>query len=375
MTTHVRDPNLYLNDRNIFDGLKGTRKATAAVLLSLARQRGLVLSELTPQDDLIQYISRLTHSWHDIKAMIDLINTADRREKKTTRTLPFKKTGKELERVLTQIMERQAEARDEVWKIATSGKGKSAAVTIKYRMPDFNKSAMTQLTEHTCHIDLISDNGKINVRYDKQDRAQQLVASVLKFLNDETDLNRESEEIELSTVRSSRLRSEFFTKLIEGIPGFRLLEVSTVRGNNSSLGDKPTSLENRATAALQSAIKSTIKKVVFSGRSITGTNEYRQFFGKPGAEPNFHITSIAWVSDEVEHGRLRAEFEASFSTQATCAGFVYRVRKVWYRAADGVLRRGGVSPQPEDERRLMDLVEVRARAVCREIKIAAGVES
>lgn len=375
MTTHVRDPNLYLNDRNIFDGLKGTRKATAAVLLSLARQRGLILSELTPQDDLIQYISRLTHSWHDIKAMTDLINTADRREKKATRTIPFRKTTKEVERILTQLMERQAEPRDEVWKITTSNKGKAAAVTIKYRMPDFNKSAMTQLTEHTCRIDLIADNGKINVRYDKQDRAQQLVASVLKFLNDETDLNREYEEIDLSAVRSSRLRSEFFTKLIEGIPGFRLLEVSTVRGNNGSLGEKPTPLETRATAALQSAIKSTIKKVTFTGRSITGTNEYRQFFGKPGAEPNFHITSIAWVSDELEHGGLRAEFESSFSNPATCTGFVYRVRKVWYRAADGVLRRAGCSPQPEDERRLMDLVEARARGVCREIKIAAGVET
>lgn len=367
MTTHVRDPNLYFNDRNIYDGLKGATKASASILIALARQRGLLLSDLTPRDDVIDYLSRLTHSWHDVKAMIDLSNTADRAEKKQTRTLPFKKTAGHIERLLKQLESKQAEARDEVWKVSTANNGRTAVVTIRYTVPDFTASAMTRLTEHTCRIEFTADQGNIQVRYPKQGRAEQLVGSVLRILNEDEDQEREAEEISLSDVRSNRLRSEFFTKIIEGIPGFKVHEVSSVRGNNGSLTDRPTSLESRAAAALQSAIK----RVTLSGRSITRTNEFRQFFGKPGAEPDFHITSTSWICDEQEGKALRAEFEAGFSGQANCTGFAYRIRKIWYRH-DGVLRRTHSSPAPEDERRLMELVEVRAREVCREIKNSAG---
>lgn len=368
MTTHVRDPNLYFNDRNIYDGLKGATKATPSVLLALARQRGLILSELTPKDDIILYLSRLAHSWHDIKSMIDLLNTADRAEKKQTRALPFRKTGAHIEQLLKKLQARQAEAQDEVWKVTTANKGKTAVVTIKYAVPDFTASAMTRLTEHTCRIEFTPDHGSIQVRYPKQGRAEQLVGSVLRMLNEEDDQDREAEEITLSDVRSNRLRSEFFTKIIEGIPGFRLHEVSSVRGNNGSLSSKPTLLENRAAAALKSAIK----KVTLSGRSITKTDEFRQFFGRPGNEPDFHVTSISWICNEQEGMALQAEFEAGFAGQANCTGFAYRVRKVWYRN-EGVLRRVHSAPAPEDERRLMELVEAKAREVCRQIRAAAGV--
>lgn len=370
MPTHVRDPNLYLNDRNIYDGLKTTRKATSSVLLALARQRGIILYDGIPNDDLIRYLSRLTHSWNDLRVMLELVNTANRAERWATSTLPFNKPVGQLERVLRSLQEKQASARDEVWQISSTsrGKDKSVIVTIRYTMPDFSKSAMIQLTEHICRIEFTPDGGTILVRHPKQDRAEQLVAAVLGALNDEKDTDLDLTKIELSDVTSNRLRSMFFTRLAEGLPGFRLSEIPSVRGNHGDPTSAPTRLERRATAAIQSAVR----RVSLHGTSITGTSEYRQFFGKAGAEANFYITAITWIADELETSGLRVEFEASFTNQAACSGFVYRVRKVWYRTEDGALRRTGVAPQLPDQRRLMKLIETQARRVCDEIKNASS---
>lgn len=369
MPTHIRDPHLYLNDRNIHDGLRSTRRATSSVLLQIARERGLILSELEPHDDLVRYISQLTHSWHDLKTMVDLLSTSERADRWSQATLPFKKSSSQVNKMLQALQDQQAAARDEVWNISRTKSG-MIAVEISYKLPDFSKSAMTQLTSHTCRLEFTCESGQILVRHKKQERAEQLIAVLLGRLNDDADSSREVQKIELSDVQDNRLRSEFFTALAESLPGFRLVEVPSVRGNNGMLSKTPTASDRKAAAAIQSAIR----RVSLLGRSITKTSEYRQFFEASSKASRFYLTSMVWVSDDASIDGIRVEFEASFTSQADCSGFVYRVRKVWHRI-DGVLRRTPTAPAPNELQRLNSLLEAHAREVCHLIKSKAGVEA
>ena len=373
MAQHVRDPSVYLNDKNIYDGLKAARnKATPGRLIEFARGRGLILSDDEPLEDLIRYISRLTHSWDDLQLMVDLVSTASRAEKYTTYRIPLATSPEDLIKVINRLREQHSKAGDEIWK-QTKPNAKTVALVVSYTLPDFKRTAVAQLTQHTCKITFSIGANDLQVRYSAQERAEEILRTVIHRLKDALDQDAEAELIELSQVKSNRLRSLFFTQLIELLPGFRLVQVPTVRGSNGSLADKPSRVEQQAASAIQGAIK----RVHFSGTSIVKTSEYRRFFGSTEAtadEPAFHIAAIVWIGDDTERTEgIRAEFEARFSDQTNCSGFTYRVRKIWYRDSGGALRRTASHPDPLDEDRLMRLIETTAGEMCRRIKAQAGV--
>src|ERR1700731_938571 len=85
-----RDPARYCaTDKEIYDLLMSSkRKISDIVMLTLARDRGILYSPKESRDELASKLSLLTHGFHDLSVLIEQRELSTRGEKTTSMTLP-----------------------------------------------------------------------------------------------------------------------------------------------------------------------------------------------------------------------------------------------------------------------------------------------
>lgn len=335
----------YADDKDLHDILS-SGKISMKALLSVARRRGIFLSEESPREELVNYISKLPFGWTDIQALMDLIEREDREEKITTCKIQTKASIEQVETALQKLKELRGESQSESYQIIQS-KDNRIQVKVGYYETDFQKTRTIQRRERDLVVDLQNEVGGYAVRHTQNERANLIVAELLNALTPgeaEKPLRR---SIELSVIKNPEHRTRFFIHLVGGIEGFQLREVKDLKVDRLA----PEEVGGIQTAAGEhkkevDQLKSMVRRVALSGENILVSPQYQQL-----SRDGFFISRAVWTSVETAGKGRVFEFEAEFKDSENAKDFAYQVRGVFDRDKDGNLSgtRSAVSdPEKED---------------------------
>lgn len=309
-------------DKEIYDVLMSSKqRINTAVVLELARDRGIFYSSKDSRESLVNNLSLLTHDYHDLNIILDQREHAGRAEKLTSLTLNAALTIDEIKEVAKDYMANSPP--DE--KATGYQKGNDQyVVNVEYSEVDYSKTRLVQRTPKTAGIEFYVEGEKTVIRMPSNAKAKEIVEKIKGRLDGKKKTDIPVGLIELSEFATAAERTRFFTLLISTLEGFKLDNVTSVKVEPLKKDKADDELEldddqNREEAK-QEAL-ALIRNVALKGESLLASEEYQSLQKK-----GFFITSIIWRSKQTTKLHPIIEFEAAFDEPEAGKGFKYSVR-------------------------------------------------
>lgn len=309
-------------DKEIYDVLMSSKqRINTAVVLELAKDRGIFYSSKDSRESLVNNLSLLTHDYHDLNIILDQREHAGRAEKLTSLTLNAALTIDEIKEVAKDYMANSPP--DE--KATGYQKGNDQyVVNVEYSEVDYSKTRLVQRTPKTAGIEFYVEGEKTVIRMPSNAKAKEIVEKIKGRLDGKKKTDIPVGLIELSEFATAAERTRFFTLLISTLEGFKLDNVTSVKVEPLKKDKADDELEldddqNREEAK-QEAL-ALIRNVALKGESLLASEEYQSLQKK-----GFFITSIIWRSKQTTQLHPIIEFEAAFDEPEAGKGFKYSVR-------------------------------------------------
>jgi len=313
-------------DKEIFDVLMSAKQRIGVpVLLELAKDRGIFYSAQDTRETLVHRLSLLTHDYNDLSIMLDQRGHAGRSEKLTSVTLNTALTIEEIREVANEYI---AESPSDEKVRAHQRGADQYVVNVQYSDVNYSKTRLVQRTPKEAGIEFHIEDGKTIIRMPSNTKARQVVDNIKGRLDSKKKKDIPLALIELTDFKTAAERTEFFTRLISTLTGFKLDNVTSVKvepikvvdaqGGGLTLvagsdGGKATEEEQEALAL--------IRNVALKGETLLASQEYQSLLKK-----GFFITSIVWRSKQTDFPYPIVEFEAAFEEPDIGKGFKYAVR-------------------------------------------------
>jgi hypothetical protein len=345
----------YATDKDIHDLLYSAKqKLTERVLLELAKDRGLFYSEKESREELVNRLSVLPHDYNDLCSVIDMREGPRRGEKTASVTLATPLSIAELKEV---IAEYQVEAKKE--DIHSFAKSASEYVMhVEYDEYDYSRTRLIQRQRREAAIEFIQRDGKTLVRLPATEKARAIADTLRSKIESRRKDVIHKEEIELTSLTSPELRTNFFLRLLSSLPGMKLAGVSRLRVASAHRDPEENGAELEAEEKEASEeLLSVVHNVVLAGENLVESPEYQQL-----RERGFFITSIRWRAQQTQVPYDRFEFEAGFEDRQKGRKFRYTVHGA-QRFQEGVYTTS-LRPLEDKERdKLLESIEETARKV------------
>ena len=346
----------YADDKDIHDILSSPKISTKC-LLAQARQRGIFLSEESPREEIVHYMSKLPFSRPQLQAVMEEVTREDREEKLTTCKVS---TGAQLDEVQAAI-EKVKEARGEQMRedyVVTQNKEGRLQVKITYSEPDFQKARLIQRREREAVVEIGKGKDGIEVRHTQNERTDAILTSILAALAPPDVKEKPSRQtIELSGIKNHEHRTQFFINLIGGMEGFQLREVRDLKTDR--LAEEPKegdeAKDEDQAKADSDQLKAMVRRVALTGENILVSPQYQQL-----AKDGFFISRVLWTSIETTGKGRVFEFEAEFKDAQNAANFAYQVRGVYTRDGDGEISKTRTELADTEKNQLKDCLEAAA---------------
>ncbi len=309
-------------DKEIHDALMSARKKISEkVLLEIAKDRGIFLSNKETREDLIGVISLLPHDYHDLNSLLEQSENSGRQEKITSVTLAEELTVEEIKDILKEYAD-EAPA-DE--RVNFHPKGTNQVnVNVNYSEIDYGKTRLIQRTPKEAGIEFHTEDKKTIIRMPANER----VKKIFSKLKDKIDFKKKKEvqaiRIEIGEFESPSLRTTFFTSLISTLNGFTLSNVTSVKVERLKAEPEDDELvfeDDQETEEAKQVALALVQKVALKGETLLASEEYQSLSRK-----GFFITSIIWRSKLKKPPYPMIEFEAAFEEPLLGKGFKYFIR-------------------------------------------------
>ena len=333
MPNYVQLSRYYLDDKDLED-LIAAGPISSRFLVEFLRRRGIFVPEPTKdwtRDDLVRFFIRQPMSWRDIAIISHEINTTDRGEKEATCKLSGVAQDFDLSSGLAKLQTLRATAKGEVYQVTKKADG-STAVRVAYTEVDPHQSRPFQKRERVVDIEIKAAGGEYLIRHSSSQRASQIVEVLSGIVCEGDPKNVTRQRIEFPGLKDPVLRTEFFTTLMEKVPGFRVLDVEDVKvgnqvgSNGTEANDKECGgdgdLEDDEDSEQAQAIKGLIKRAAFSGNSVLTSDIYRQL-----RVSGYFITSLHWKGLETE-SEHEVQFRAEMADPIDFCDFRFDIAKV-----------------------------------------------
>lgn len=325
----------YADDKDVHDILSSS-KIPFKKMLSLARERGIFLSEeCQRQEELVHYMSKLPHSWTQLQEIMDAVEREDKEEKLTTCKVVAKAELEEVEQAVQKVRDERGEKLGENYSVTQTKEGR-LLVKFVYTEPDFQKNRLIQRREREAVIELEKKGAEFEVRYTQNEITNNVLAEILSALTppdaQEKPVRR---TIELSGIKSHEHRTQFFVNVMGGMEGFQLrqvkdLKVDRVAEDSDDVGKEVA--EKEETEVKGDQLRALVRKVALSGENILLSPQYQQL-----AKDGFFISKAIWTAAEIIGAGRLFEFEAEFKEPEKASHFAYQIRGVYERDKDGEL--------------------------------------
>lgn len=377
----------FADDKDISDLLLAAKqKLNKSKLISLARNRGLVLSPEDSREVIVQYLARLPYGWSELIELLRATETASRTEAVASVQLTSSAGTKELHDAVQAVRDLRIGGRDEVYTITANRIG-VVSVSVQYTEPDTSKTRLFQRQPREISISLEQSGDGFKVRYQANDRAKEIVADIAKALETATQTTVAQRQIELRNIKDARLRTEFFLHLMRNMDGMSLSNVTDVKvnklpreevpsfstdplplpqvaekggtysvnGEDEGVDDEPTDAEAEAEA--QEELRGEVQRVALQGDGLLVSDEYKRL-----TAAGFFVSHAVWQSVEKASRGLKVEFEAQFGDAAQGLGFSYTVLGVYKKKEDEGHRKSRSACDPLEQAELIERLERGAQA-------------
>ncbi|RRV27227.1 hypothetical protein EGJ23_09980 [Pseudomonas sp. o96-267] len=358
-----RNPLFYCaTDKEVYDVLmSGKQRLTDSVLLELARDRGIFYSPNEDRDDLSDIISLLPHDYYDLNVLLTKREQKGRGEKMQSIVLKTALTTDEIKAVAKEF--EAAPPQDETFKVSQNGE--KININLEYSDLNFGKSRLMQRVVKEAKIEFDVSPSETVIRFPATAKGQQVVEKLKNRLEEKKKAELPVIQIELTGLSGHEAKTEFFTRLIRGLPGYKLSNVTNVKVESSQSNSIPEDDDDDDPSEIPDAPRhemlGVVRNVALKGESLLTSKQYQDLKGG-----GFYIASIIWRSDKTSGERERVEFFAGFDKPKTGEGFTFSIR--------GIYTLNGLEyiahpkkPKDEDKKQYIALVEQAALSVLNEL--------
>lgn len=309
-------------DNEIHDVLMSSKqRISAAVILELARDRGIFYSSKDTRETLAASLSLLTHDYNDLNIILDQREHAGRAEKITSVRLNAVLTIEDIKEIAREYI---ADSPADETATAHQKGTDQYVVNVRYSEIDYSKTRLVQRTPKDAGIEFHVEGDKTVVRMPANAKAKEIVANLKNRLDGRKKTDIPTDLIEISEFSTAAQRTQFFTSLISSLNGFKLDNVTSVKVEpiTREPDDDELDLEDDQSKeqAKQEAL-ALVRNVALKGESLLASEEYQSLQRK-----GFFITSIIWRSKQTKMPYPIVEFEAAFEDPGAGKGFKYSVR-------------------------------------------------
>jgi len=364
----LKRPALYfcVTDKEIFDVLMSSRqRLTDAVLLGLARERGIFYSAHDSRDMLAANMALLTYDYHDLSNVLQHREQVSRAEKVTSITLNASLTVDDIKEVVSELV---VDTPSDETIVGHKRGSQGYVMDVSYSEVDFGKTRLAQRKPKEAAIEFVVSGDKTLIRLPANSKAKEIVEKVKARLEERKRITIAADMIDVSDIIDPGLRTQFFTTLISTLPQYSLYNVTSVKvgrlpedgnGDNDESEDAETDGESDPEADQAAAgMLAVVTDVVMKGTSLLTSAEYRSL-----RDRGFFITSIVWRARLMVPDYPIVEFEAGFEEPGAGRGFKYNTRGVFPCKAGKYTKHIKALSDTEKQTLLAALEQTAARAL------------
>ncbi len=326
----------YADDKDIHDILSSP-KLPFKKLLSLARERGIFMSEeCQRQEEVVHHMSMLPFSWTQLQEVMDAVERDDKEEKLAPCKVESKAELDDVRAVISKIKDARGEAFGECYTI-TENKAGRLQLKVSYSEPDFQKARLIQRREKDAFIEIEKKGTTLEIRHTQNEKTNMVLTEILSELNPPDAAEKAiRRNIELSGIKNHEHRTEFFVNLMGEMEGFQLHQVKDLKVDRiveePNQPVNPEEEDNGEAKEKKEELKALVRKIALSGENILLSTQYQQL-----AKDGFFISKSIWTSVEVTGKGRIFEFEAEFKDAENASNFAYNIRGMYDRDKDGEL--------------------------------------
>jgi hypothetical protein len=355
------DRNLmFASDNAVRDALI-KRRLTNDDLKSLFISRGILVSKETDREDLSIYFSRLNHDYYDHQAIARVMGIVSGKEKSSVTYINNTFTKDDIESSLNEVLDHQQNEGD---KRKVTIREKVFELTVEYKEIDYGKSEFSQVRNKDAIISVSETNEGISIRWPANEYVKKIKDNLLDSLAKKIEKvgNIQIEEIELSSIRDPKMRTTFFSRLINLVEGYKLNDVTDVFVYNPKEPEAGMD-DDEIQANENSNLGIHITKASLSGEGVLNSKELKSLYDK-----GFYISKIIWTAKTEAVDSNLYKFEAQFSNPEECKAFSYMVRGVYKYRRPRTYNKNRTNVDTLDDRRFSRLLEKAAKNALTEIR-------
>jgi hypothetical protein len=355
------DRNLmFASDNAVRDALI-KRRLTNDDLKSLFISRGILVSKETNREDLSIYFSRLNHDFYDHQAIARVMGIVSGKEKSSVTYINSTFTKDEIESALNEVRDHQQNEGD-TRKVTI--RDKVFELTVEYKEIDYGKSEFSQVRNKDAIISISETDEGVSIRWPANEYVKKIKENLLDSLAKKYENvgNIQIEEIELSSIRDPKMRTNFFSRLINLVEGYIVNDVTDVFVYNPKEPEAGMD-DDEIQAGENSNLGIHITKASLSGEGVLNSKELKSLYDK-----GFYISKIIWTAKTNAVDSNIYKFEAQFSNPEECKTFSYMVRGVYKYIKPRTYKKNRTNVDTLDDMRFSRLIEKAAKSALTEIR-------
>jgi hypothetical protein len=344
----MKDSLYYASDKSISDALQN-RKFKNSQLQELFYSRGVLLSKDTSRERLARYFGRLNHDYYDHQEIAKTFGSCSGREKLAMTIVNNEFSPEDILSAFKSTQEK-VESTGENAKLAESNV--STSLELNYSVFDANKTPFKQIVRKEGIITAEKTDEGIVIRYPDNPYIEEIkdslldeMASRLKAGAGELGITK----IELTSIENASDITDFFTKLMEGLPDFRL---DTVTG---------VSIYNSAASPTGEGV-SHVQNVAMKGKGVSNSKQLDDII-----KQGFYICSVTWECSAEHENSDMYILEAKFNDPSRKSGFSYLAKSMRKCRGGGDYNKTTTRLSQLDEIKLSRLIEHSARNAMKQI--------
>ncbi|MCW0314594.1 hypothetical protein NB694_004394 [Pantoea ananatis] len=348
-----------VTDKALYDALCQSR-VTDNDMIDLFLSRGILVSKKTDRKKLAKNFSKLTHDYYLHQKISTIFGGFLRREKSTSLVVNNSVDKKLLLKAANDFKEILEGEDDHCFVISDKN---LIRINITYLSTNFGKSDFNQVEKKTALFDIEMLDDGFSIRRPDNEQSENYNSQLLAIIETLVDKdNKEKgiisdtstldiESINLSNIEDAEKRTDFFKRLINGLDGYELDDVTDV----FIYHPKPSVLEEEDGDS-ETGIH--ISKASLKGEGVLKSIELRSLY-----ERGFYIWKIRWrVKDKSKTPDLY-DFEAQFGDPLEFKDFSYISRGVKKYKGANEYNKNPIQLPDEQEYIFKRLIEKVARSI------------
>ncbi|RPH20931.1 hypothetical protein EHN07_19110 [Buttiauxella warmboldiae] len=303
-----------VTDKALFDALSQPR-VTTNELRDLYLERGILVSKATDKKELAKNFSKFSHDFHLHQKIAAIFGGFLRREKNTS-VLVKNEISRDVMLEAADQLKKELESQDDLCHVIADKN--IIRIHITYLSTNYGKSDFCQVEKKTAVFEIEKQDLGYSIRRPDNDQAKVYESNLLKHVEklcneveSENNFDLNLDEISLSNIDDAEKRTEFFTRLINGLEGFTLHDVTDAYVYHP----KPKVIEEED-GDTDSGVH--ISKASLKGEGVLKSEELTSLYQR-----GFYIWKIRWKVLEQNGDPDMYEFEAQFSDPLDFTGFSY----------------------------------------------------